>query len=81
MNILKAILNPAKSLKKWAIELLLKEAAKTIPLGEGQIAKLWAENQDEIVKKVSEAITKTLDKIIKKALEKQGVKILDTSNN
>lgn len=81
MSLLTNILGKSKSVQKWAIEILLKNAIKSIPLGNGQIAKLWAENQDEIVEEISKAITKTLDAIIKKALAKKGIEILDCSNN
>ena len=70
-----------KRLEKWALQRLLKRVAENLPYGQDRLAQLWADNKDEIFEKVSDAIKQTIGKIIKKALEKQGIKVLDTSNN
>ena len=70
-----------KFLEKWALQRLLKRVAENLPIGQDRIGEIWAEHKDEIFEKVTEAIKKAISNVIKKALEKQEVKILHTSDN
>ena len=81
MKLLENLFHPVKSLEKWAIERILKRAIETIPQIKAKIPQIWEEHKDEIEAKVAAAIKQTVLKVIKKALEKQGITILDTSNN
>ena len=81
MKLLENLFHPVKSLEKWAIERILKRAAEAIPQIKAKIPQIWEEHHEEIEAKVAAAIKQTVLKVIKKALEKQGITILDTSNN
>lgn len=70
-----------KWLEKWALQRLLKRVAENIPYAQDRIGEIWKEHNEEIFQKVTEAIKQSITKIIKKTLEKQGIKILDISNN
>lgn len=64
-----------KWLEKWALKRLLKKVAESLPLAQDRIGELWAENKEEIIEKVTEAIKATITKILKKALAKRGIEI------
>ena len=81
MKLFEHLFHPVKSLEKWAIERILKRAIEVIPQLKAKIPEIWEEHKDEIETKVAAAIKQTVLKVIKKALEKQGITILDTSNN
>jgi predicted transcriptional regulator len=70
-----------KWLEKWALRRLLKRVAEGIPVAQDRLAEIWKEHKDEILEKVTENIKKTIKNILTKALEKQGIKILHTSDN
>lgn len=81
MKLLENLFHPVKSLEKWAIERILKRAIGVIPQIRAKIPQIWEEHKDEIEAKVAAAIKQTVLKVIKKALEKQGITLLDSSNN
>lgn len=62
-------------IEKWALKRLLKKVAESLPLAQDRIGELWAENKEEIIEKVTEAIKATITKILKKALAKRGIEI------
>ena len=62
-------------LEKWALKRLFKKVADCLPLAQDRIGELWAENKEEIIEKVTEAIKATKTKILKKALAKRGIEI------
>ena len=62
-------------IEKWALKRLLKKVAESLPLAQDRIGELWAENREEIIEKVTEAIKATITKILKKALAKRGIEI------
>lgn len=68
-------------LEKWALQRVLKRVAENLPYAQDRIGEIWGMYKDEIFEKVAEAIKQTITKIIKKALEKQGIKILDNPKN
>lgn len=68
-------------IEKWALKRLLKRFAATIPVGQDRLAELWKEHNEEIFEKVTEAIKKTITNILKKALEKQGIKLFENTEN
>ena len=70
-----------KWLEKWALQRVVKRVAEGLPCAKEKIGQIWAEHKDEIFEKVTEAIKKAVSNVIKKALEKQGVKVQDASNN
>ena len=70
-----------KLLEQWALKRLLKRVAENLPMAQDRIGTIWAEHSNEIFEKVTKAITDTIAKVIKKALEKQGVNVSDISNN
>ena len=63
-------------LEKIFFKHILKKMTKLIPYGQ----ELWEKNQDEMVEKAKEAIKKALSNVIKRALEKQGIKIFDDTD-
>lgn len=67
-------------LEKFFFKRILKKIAKLIPYGQDRIKELWEQNKDEMVEKAKEAIEKAIKDVIKKALEKQGIHIVDSSN-
>lgn len=81
MKLLSKLFHPIKSIEKWAIERILKRAAQAIPQIKSKLPQIWEEHHEEIETKVAAAIRQAVLKVIKKALEKQGITILDTSNN
>ena len=81
MGILKKILHPITAIEKWALERILKNVAQSIPKVKAKIPEIWNEHKDEIIQKVTSAIKQTVLKVVKKALEKQGITILDNTNN
>jgi len=62
-------------IEKWALKRLLKKVTESLPLAQDRIGELWAENKEEIIEKVTEAIKATITKILKKALAKRGIEI------
>lgn len=70
-----------KWLEKWALQRLLKRVAENLPTAQDKIGEIWKEHKDEIFEKVTEAIKKAVSNVIKKALEKQGIKIFTKSDN
>lgn len=70
-----------KFIEKWALQRLLKRVAESIPYAQDRLAEIWEEHKDEIFEKVTGAIKQTITKIIKKALEKQGITVPDISDN
>lgn len=68
-------------LEKWALQRLLKRVTEKLPIGQDRIAEIWKENKDEIFEKVTKVIKQTIIKIIKKALEKEGIEILHIPDN
>lgn len=62
-------------IEKWALKRLLKKVAESLPLAQDRIGELWAENKEEIIEKVTEAIKAAITKILKKALAKRGIEI------
>ena len=64
-------------LENWALKRLLKRFAKTLPIAQDRINELWEEHKEEIFERVIEAIKKTITNILKKVLEKQGVKLTE----
>ena len=70
-----------KWLEKWALKRLLKRVAEQIPMAQDRLATIWQEHKDEIFEKVTKAIKKAVSDVIKKALEKQGIEVLDCSDN
>lgn len=75
------ILHPIQSLEKWALQRLLKRAVEEIPVAEEKLAEVWKAHEDEIYKKVGDAVKDTVVSIIKKALERKDNKGADTSEN
>lgn len=63
-------------LEKIFFKHILKKMTKLIPYGQ----ELWEKNQDEMVEKAKEAIKKALSNVIKRTLEKQGIKIFDDTD-
>lgn len=63
-------------LEKIFFKRILKKMTKLIPYGQ----ELWEKNQDEMVEKAKEAIKKALSNVIKRALEKQSIKIFDDTD-
>lgn len=68
-----------KFIEKWAFQRFLKRVAENIPVAQDRLAEIWKEHNEEIFDKVTKAITKTIEEILKKALEKQGIKIFDNN--
>lgn len=60
-----------KLLEKWALKRLLKRIANGLDLAEEKLAKIWKEHNQEIFEKTVDAIEKTIEGIIKKAIEKK----------
>jgi hypothetical protein len=81
MKLLENLFHPVKSLEKWAIERILKRAVQAIPQIKAKLPQIWEEHHEEIETKVAAVIRQTVLKVVKKALEKQGITILDISNN
>lgn len=75
------ILHPIQSLEKWALQRLLKRIAEQLPIATNKLLEVWKSHEDEIYKKVGEAVKDTVVSIVKKALEKQDNKTADTSQN
>lgn len=77
------ILHPIKSIEQWALQRLLKRIVEQIPalrnMAEDYVARLWEENKNEIEKKVTEAIKRTILEIINGAVKKY--KISDIAKN
>lgn len=65
------ILHPIKSLEKWALERLLKRIVEELPIAQAKLLEVWKAHEDEIYKKVADAIRTTVLEIVKKALGKQ----------
>lgn len=70
-----------KWLEQWALKRLLKRVAENLPIAQDRLGSIWAEHSNEIFEKVTSVIKQTITKVIKKALEKQGVEISDISDN
>lgn len=70
-----------KKLEQWALQRLLKRVAGNIPSIKGKVALIWEDYRDEIERQVAEAIKQAISKVVKKALGKQGIKVLDYSDN
>lgn len=64
-------------IEKWALKRLLKKVTESIPIAQDRIKELWEENKEEIIEKVTESIKATITKILKKALAKRGIEILE----
>lgn len=64
------ILHPIKSLEKWALERLLKRIVEELPVAQDKLLEVWKAHEDEIYKKVADAIKTTVLGIVKKAVEK-----------
>lgn len=67
-------------LEKFFFKRILKKIAKLIPYGQDRIKELWEQNKDEMVEKAKEAIEKAIKDVIKRALEKQGIHIVDSTD-
>ena len=68
-------------IEKWALQRFLKRVSENIPMGQDRLLEIWKEHKEEIFEKVAAVIEKTIKNIIKKALEKQGIKLFDNENN
>lgn len=60
-----------KLLEKWALKRLLKRIAEGLDVAEEKLAEIWQKHNQEIFEKTVDAIEKTIEGIIKKAIEKK----------
>ena len=75
------ILHPIQSLQKWALINLLKGIVKDLPIRKEQLNNIWRRYSDEICEKVEIAIEQIVVKVIKKAMERENISFLDSSDN
>jgi hypothetical protein len=65
------VLKMFKWLEKWALKRLLKRIAEGLDVAEEKLAEIWAAHNQEIFEKTVDAIEKTIEGIIKKAIQKK----------
>lgn len=75
------VLHPIQTAEKWALQRLLKRVVEQLPVAESKLIEIWESHEDEIYKKVGEAIKNTVVSIVQKALEKQENKADIPSEN